>query len=84
MRFTLHRSRQLILLAVLIEGGCKTKLMPTPAIYTTGQYALFDELPETLQSSKIDVLYVTDRVPKTRKDGSLTYTFDRSPSVAFG
>jgi esterase/lipase superfamily enzyme len=74
----------LILLAIVAMAGCKTKLMPTPTIYTTGEYTLFEQLPAELQSSKIDLMYITDRAPKQNEDGTLTYTFARSASAAFG
>lgn len=66
------------------SAGCQQQLMPTPNIYVGGRYKLFDQLPEELTGSTIDLLYITDRAPETRKDGSLRYGYQRSPSLAFG
>ncbi len=60
-------------LAILLAaglGGCKTPLMPTPNIYAGGRYQLFaDDLAPELRTSTVDLVYVTDRAPKPRKDG---------------
>lgn len=58
--------------------------MPTPNLYADGQYQLFGDLPPELRSSTIDLLYVTDRKPAEREDGSLRYTHERSASLAYG
>jgi esterase/lipase superfamily enzyme len=57
--------------------------MPTPRIYTDAAAPpLFTgSAPPT---TSVDLLYVTDRAPVTKPDGSLTYSSDRSRSMAFG
>lgn len=57
--------------------------MPTPRIYV-GEAAppLFTDATPT--KSPVDLLYVTDRAPVTKPDGSLGYSSDRSRSMAFG
>jgi esterase/lipase superfamily enzyme len=60
-----------------------TRLMPTPNIYATGQYELFPDLAPELQTSTVDLLYVTDRAPAP-EGGVLKYGYDRSASLAFG
>jgi esterase/lipase superfamily enzyme len=57
--------------------------MPTPRIYI-GDVAppLFTGPPPPTTS--VDLLYVTDRAPLTKPDGSLAYSSDRSRSMAFG
>ncbi len=66
-------------------GGCQTPLMPTPNIYVGGKYQLFDaDLNPALRTSKVDLLYVTDRAPDPKKDGTMRYGYQRSPSLAFG
>ncbi len=66
-------------------GGCQTALMPTPNIYVDGKYQLFDaDLNPELRTSKADLLYVTDRAPDPKKDGTMRYSYKRSPSLAFG
>ena len=71
--------------AVALLVGCAGRpgLMPTPRIYT-GDVAppLFTgPAPPT---TSVDLLYVTDRAPVTKPDGSLAYSSDRSRSMAFG
>ncbi len=72
----------LIPLAALL--GCAPALMPTPNLYGSGAAPLFGELTPALQTSTIDVLYVTDRVPRDDGAGSVRYGHERSPSVGYG
>jgi esterase/lipase superfamily enzyme len=66
-------------------AGCTTSLMPTPNIYADGHCQLFDaDLAPELRSSKADILYVTDRAPEPKKDGTMRYGYRRSASLAFG
>ncbi|MHC4992548.1 MAG: alpha/beta hydrolase [Planctomycetota bacterium] len=78
------RSLMAVVIAAAALTACQRQLMPTPNIYVDGRYELFDELPPSLQTSTVDVLYVTDREPMERPDGSLRYGYGRSASVAFG
>src|SRR3954447_20416732 len=69
-------------------GGPPT-LMPTPSIYTRGDIKPLDDVPPSLQNNKVDVLYVTDRVPETSEDPALKakgalYGSKRSRSAAYG
>jgi esterase/lipase superfamily enzyme len=75
--------RVLVLLAVGL-AGCQKQLMPTPNIYVDGRYPLFENLPDEFQTNTVDLLYVTDRAPVNRPDGTLGYGYRRSPSLAFG
>ncbi len=84
--FTRFRSwcGALVLLAAG-SAGCEQQLMPTPNIYVGGRYELYEGgLSEGLKGSTIDLLYLTDRAPETRQDGSLRYGYRRSRSLAFG
>ncbi len=76
-----------LFLMMLFLAGCAgpRPLMPVPNLYI-GEDApeLFTALPSELQDNRIDLLYVTDRVPETDDDGALTYGYGRSRSVAFG
>jgi esterase/lipase superfamily enzyme len=77
-----------LLLVPAILAGCASgarPLMPTPNLYI-GKDApeLFIDLPAELQNEKMDLLYVTDRVPETDEAGGLTYGYGRSRSAAFG
>ncbi len=60
-------------------------MMPVPNLYIgEGAPELFTALPSELQDNRVDLLYVTDRVPETDDDGALTYGYGRSRSAAFG
>ena len=75
-----------ILCLTLLLVGCSAthKLMPTPNIYTNGGSYPDEDVPEGLKSNKIDLLFVTDRVPETSADNTLKYGSGRSASVGFG
>lgn len=76
-----------LFLVVLFLAGCAGPrlLMPVPNLYIgEGAPELFTALPFELQDYRVDLLYVTDRVPETDDDGLLTYGYGRSRSVAFG
>ena len=74
-----------LLLLVLLLPGCQNTLMPTPNIYVGERYDLYPGgLPPELETTTIDLLYVTDRAPERKADGSLRYGWKRSRSVAFG
>jgi len=75
----------LLFLALLLVGCSATqKLMPTPNIYTNGGSYPDRDVQQSLKSNKIDLLFVTDRVPKTSADDTLEYGTGRSASVGFG
>jgi esterase/lipase superfamily enzyme len=57
--------------------------MPTPRIYVGEAAPPLFTGPTPLTTS-IDLLYLTDRAPMTKPDGSLGYSSDRSRSMAFG
>ena len=71
-------------LALVALGGCQTKLMPTPNLYVYADENPWAELPPELQTTTVDLLYVTDREPIERTDGSIRYGYGRSWSVAYG
>ena len=59
-------------------------LMLTPDLYAESDAVLFEDLDPALETSRVDLLYVTDRLPETTTDGALRYGFGRSHSLAFG
>jgi len=70
--------------AVLIAGGC-SRIEPAPASYYSGENAgRYEELSPQLQSTEVDVLYVTDREPEVGDAGRMHYGVGRSQSLAFG
>ena len=74
-----------VLGAVVLLVGCAGApvLMPTPMIYTGAVAPPLFTRPAPPTAS-VDLLYVTDRAPVTKPDGSLAYSSDRSRSMAFG
>jgi esterase/lipase superfamily enzyme len=77
----------MLLLMMLFLAGCAgpRQLMPVPNLYVgEGAPELFTALPSELQDNRIDLLYVTDRVPETDDEGALKYGYGRSRSAAFG
>jgi len=59
--------------------------MPTPRIYVgdTAKPLFTTQIPES-GTPVLDLLYVTDRAPVSEADGALTYSSERSRSMAFG
>jgi len=73
-----------VLLAVLLVGCAGApRLMPTPRIYADAAARPLFTGPAPPTTS-VDLLYVTDRAPVTKPDGSPAYSSDRSRSMAFG
>lgn len=71
--------------AIFGLAGCGgTELMPTPNVYVNAEVDPFKDVPLALQGGKIDVFYITDRVPTTGGDRPVEYGSDRSRSVAYG
>lgn len=84
--FTLVRHNYLFLyLLVILLTGCSSRvLMPTPNIYLDNKDAIFEQLETPLKSTEVRMFYITDRVPQQNKNGSISYGFGRSSSLAFG
>ena len=70
----------------MLLSGCSTErlLMPTPDIYARDKSVLFNELPDEFTSTKVELIYITDRAPETDEQGNLRYGYQRSPSLAVG
>lgn len=74
----------LFCLALLIGCSSDHPLMPTPNIYAgPGKYPA-NEIPESLRSNQIKLLYVTDRTRETNQKGEAFYGAGRSDSAAYG
>jgi esterase/lipase superfamily enzyme len=74
-----------VFLLVLLSGcSSRTRLMPTPHLYTIGGKQLFEELPPELKTNQVDLMYFTDRLPEKNEAGNLNYGYGRSPSAAYG
>jgi len=75
------------LMVPLLLGACATMhppLMPTPTLYRTSEKPLFKDLPPDRQTPYIDLIYVTDRAPRTDPNDPEPYTANRARSMAFG
>lgn len=80
-----YKVAMVALIALLVSACSSTRyLMPTPHIYDGNKSAGFETLSLALQTSNIDLLYVTDRKPETNKEKTFTYGYKRSLSMAFG
>ncbi|MEE8154092.1 MAG: alpha/beta hydrolase [Phycisphaerales bacterium] len=71
-------------LVILVGCSSKTYLMPTPTVYTHPDWDPFANVPPSLQSDEVSVLYVTDRVPEEQTENHWEYGYQRSRSAAFG
>jgi esterase/lipase superfamily enzyme len=58
--------------------------MPTPNLYVQTSSNPFADIAPSLRTNTVDVLYATDRQPMRQEDGTLVYSHQRSPSLAFG
>jgi len=86
-RPTRHRLRLLHVLPLclaLASVGCGQKLMPTPNLYAGSTADCLDSVPAQHQSSRVEIVYVTDRVPMSESGDSPLYGTARSNSLAFG
>jgi esterase/lipase superfamily enzyme len=73
-----------LLVATGCGGAAKTFLMPTPNLYTGGDFNPFEDVAAELRNNRVDVLYMTDRAPETGTSDRRKYGFRRSRSVGFG
>src|SRR5262245_16905139 len=70
--------------ALCLAAGCQRELMPTPNLYAFAHDDAFDHVPAANQNNRVDVLYVTDRVPTEPNKVGPRYGYGRSLSLAFG
>ena len=80
------RNPLLFLACITLVSGCaeSRQLMPTPSLYADEKAPLFGELVPEFTSTKVELMYVTDRAPEMDEEGNLTYGFNRSNSLAVG
>lgn len=70
--------------AALTAVACsRTEPLP-PSVYDGDNAVSYEGLSPTLRSTRVDLLYVTDRTPQTDDEGNLQYGIGRSPSLAYG
>jgi len=58
--------------------------MPTPNLYVDAASNPFADVPPHVRTSKVELLYATDRRPVDPQDGAVAYGHERSTSLAFG
>ena len=75
-----------VIVLLLLMSGCSGKrlMMPTPNVYLDPDYDVFDTLDPGLQTTDLDLFFITDRAPEQDDEGKLHYGYDRSTSLAFG
>jgi esterase/lipase superfamily enzyme len=84
-RYSLEVKHCYLLLGLFFLIGCNGEtLMPTPNIYAGTDLNPLADVPAELQGGKMDILYVTDRIPEKSNEGKLEYGIGRSPSVGYG
>lgn len=75
----------LLVAGLLLVSGCARTMIPTPTLYTDTATPLFDTLAPELEGDRVQVLYVTDRLPEARaSDTTTAYGNQRSASSALG
>ena len=77
-----------LIAAAALIAGCASKprqLMPTPLLYQqSGGPTLFEQAPETLGGTDVDLLFITDRGAETDPESTQPYGQDRAKRIAFG
>jgi len=70
--------------ALALAGCGGPELMPTPNLYTLTDDNPFADVPPSLRSNAVDLIYATDRVPEGDPAKDPRYGTRRSKSLAFG
>lgn len=75
-----------VVLSVSLMAACATyrPLMPTPSVYADQNWPSFADVPASLRTPDVDLMYATDRKPEEGESSRLPYGFQRSNSLAFG
>lgn len=69
---------------LLLAACAPRQLMPTPNLYVDAAEDPFADVPDSLRTNRVDVLYATDREALKTEDGELKYGSERSKSLCFG
>ncbi len=73
------------LLAAGLWSGCAgPRLMPTPNVYRDRPDNPFEQVPPSLRTNRVDLLYLTDRRLERPPAGRPAYTHRRSQELAWG
>ncbi|MEA5557630.1 alpha/beta hydrolase [Nodularia spumigena] len=75
-----------LLLAIVLLSGCQNnRLIDPPYVMRTPEArALYEALPERLQTPDIPIMYVTNRVPERQTPTGPQYGYKRSRELTFG
>ncbi len=73
-----------VVATALIVGACSSTQPMPPSIYVDEIARGYERLSPQLQSTEVDLLYVTDRTPEHDDEGNVRYRIGRSQSLAFG
>ncbi|MBI5762839.1 MAG: alpha/beta hydrolase [Planctomycetes bacterium] len=76
--------RTLVAVGLAWVSGCSQQLMPTPNLIAHAKDDPFVGVPGALQSSDVDVLFVTDRAETVNKKNQPEFGYERSRAVSFG
>lgn len=77
-------SRALVAVGFALVCGCSQQLMPTPNLIVQTKEDPFAAVPAALQTSDVDVLFVTDRASTLDKKNQPVFGYERSRSLSFG
>lgn len=88
MKRVFERNALIVLATLALVTGCASKprqLMPTPVLYQQpGGQTLFEQSPELLGSTDLDLLFITDRGAEDNPESTMPYGESRANRVAFG
>ena len=75
-----------VIVLLLLVSGCSGKrvMMPTPNGHLEPNYDVFNKLDPELQTTDLELFFITDRAPEQDDAGKLYYGYGRTPSLAFG
>ena len=77
------RRLMLIVLFLPVATGCGRSMMPTPAVFWSGDVNPWDEIPQEYRSPWIEIFYATDR-PAAGDADDRNYKNGRGPAVRLG
>lgn len=78
------KNHSLLLLFLFLTACSSTHpLVPTPNIYSSGNFPI-EDIPSALQTTTPNILYVTDRLTEHDKQGNIVYKAKRSRAMIVG
>ena len=75
----------LALMAISFALGCTGPMLaPAPNLYWATGVHPYDDVPQALRGTTVDIIYATDRTSEQNSAGELEYGYGRSHSLAVG